>query len=230
LKNLLEHDIAPYKVAMRGSTGVNIKVDKFKELIDSIQNKTKNEISKELEISRQTLSNYQSGQSLPSEETFEKLISLFTDLMNNFSKSDIIEPVNPIGYSNIKKSNTSEKKIEEEINLKGFRGEVNEKLLELEFQNQWFKQLPWDGLSISSKSDLEKLIFFTGVGEKEHLENLLNRMYSTQNVIKLFGNKSIWIIQNEKLIPDLQKSVIDKTTDFSILSYHDLPKLKRDRQ
>ena len=67
LKSLLENNISPYKIAMRGaSVSVKLNGQKLRHAFKTIQQdslRTKSEISKELEISRQTLSNYQSGQS-----------------------------------------------------------------------------------------------------------------------------------------------------------------------
>lgn len=230
LKNLLENNISPYKIAVRGSS-VSIKMNgtKLSHAIEQLESKkTKNEISRELEISRQTLANYQSGQSLPSEETFQRIISFFNDLTGKITKEDLVDPINLFEQKNV---SVSEKSLEtiEEFNLKGFRSEVNEKLKELQFNSQWFQKLPWDGVSIDKEIRTKKLLFFTGLGEKEQIEPLLARINATENVIKLFNNKSIWIIQDEKIIPDLQDSLLNKSSDIKILSFHDLPAIKKEK-
>lgn len=230
LKNLLENHVSPYKIAMPGSS-ISIKLNgtKLKHAFDSIQTtntKTKNEISKELEISRQTLSNYQSGQSLPSEETFQRIINFFNEMTRSVQKEDLIEPINPFDPKNIPENELS---TDPAIppSLKGFRSEVNEKLAELKFDSKWFQNLPWDGVSIDKEIKTKKLLFFTGLGEKEQLETLISRISSTENVVKIFNNKSIWIIQDEKKIPELQDSILNKSSNIKILSFHELPELKK---
>ncbi len=231
LKNLLKNNISPYKIAMRGSS-VSIKINgaKLKNSFESIQNsKTKNEISRELEISRQALSNYQTGQSLPSEDTFQRILSFFNEMTKDVTKDDLIDPINIFDTKII-----SEKEVssitEQEIDLKGFKGEVNQKLKELNFSNQWFSQLPWNGVSIDNEIKSRKLLFFTGLGESEQFENLLNRINSTQKVVKLFNNRSIWIIQDEKIIPEIEKNLQNKTSDIKVLSFHELPDLKKQQK
>ena len=213
---------------MRGSSvSIKLNVSKLKRTLNSIQNlKTKNEISKELEISRQALSNYQTGKSLPSEETFERLISFFNSIKSNILKEDLVDPVKLLEQKqDLSKENSTENL--DQINLKGFRNEVNEKLKELNFTSQWFNHLPWNGVSINEKSSGKRILFFTGVGEKEQVENLLERISSTQKVVKLFNNSSIWIIQDEKIIPDLQDSITTTKSNLQILSFHELTNLKK---
>ena len=229
LKNLLENNISPYKIAMRGSS-VSVKLDgtKLKHALDVIENKkTKNEISRELEISRQTLSNYQSGHSLPSEETFQRILNFFNEMTKNFSKDKLIEPINLLDPEKITDKEVVQEKIDE-LNLKGFTSEVNEKLKELNFTNQWFNQLPWNGVSIDKEIRTKKLLFFTGLGENEQVDNIIKRIDSTEKVVKLFNNRTIWIIQDEKLIPELQDSLLNKSSHAKILSFHELPDLKKE--
>lgn len=231
LKNLLKNNISPYKIAMRGSS-VSIKISgtKLKHSFESIQNsKTKNDISRELEISRQTLSNYQTGQSLPSEETFQRILNFFNEITKDVTKEDLIDPINILDTNNIIENDVPSIK-NQEIDLKGFKGEVNQKLKELNFSNQWFSQLPWNGVSIDNEIRSRKLLFFTGLGESEQFENLLNRINSTQKVVKLFNNKSIWIIQDEKVIPEIEQSLLNKSSNVKILSFHELPDLKKQQK
>ena len=163
---------------------------------------------------------------IPSEETFERLINFFNTISTTISKNDLVNPVNLLeGKSDRIKENSTETL--EELNLKGFRNEVNEKLKELNFTSQWFNHLPWNGVSINNKSFAKKVLFFTGLGEKEQVENLLERISSTQKVVKLFNNSSVWIIQDEKIIPDLQDSITTTNTNLQIFSLHDLTKLKK---
>lgn len=232
LKNLLENNISPYKIAMRGSS-ISIKMNgiKLKKALDSVQGintKTKSEISKKLDISRQSLSNYESGQSLPTEDTFKRILNFFNEITKEITKDDLIEPINLLDPKNIADNEISQEKIDE-LNLKGFRSEVNDKLKELQFDSQWFQKLPWDGVSIDKAIKSKKLLFFTGLGEREQIEPLLSRINSTETVIKLFNNKSIWIIQDEKIIPDLQNSLKDRSSHIKILSFHDLPELKKEK-
>ena len=230
LQNLLEHNISPYKIAMRGSS-VSIKLNgsKLTRAIDQIEhNKTKNEISKDLEISRQTLANYQTGQSLPSEETFQRIINFFNDMTSKVTKDDLIDPINLFKNKSLNENEKSNDTINE-ANLTGFRGEVNEKLKELQFNSKWFQSLPWDGVSIDQEIRSKKLLFFTGLGEKEQLDPLLARINATENVVRLFNNKSIWIIQNEKIIPDLQDLLLHGPSDIKILSFHNLPDIKKEK-
>ena len=228
LRNLLENNISPYKIAMRGS-GATIKMNgsKLTSAIDQI-GKTKNDISKEFEISRQTLANYQTGQSFPSEETFQRIINFFNELTNTITKEDLIDPINLFDATNIPEQDDSLTTIDES-KLKGFRGEVNEKLNELQFNSQWFQKLPWDGVSIDKEIRTKKILFFTGLGEKEQIEPLLARINATENVIKLFNNKGIWIIQDEKVIPDIKDTLLDKPSNIKILSFHDLPAIKKEK-
>ena len=230
LKNLLENHIAPYKIAMRGSS-VSIKLSgtKLTHAIDQINHKkTKNEISKELQISRQTLSHYQTDQSLPSEETFQRILNFFNELTGSFKKENLIEPINLFESKNLSESKESIEQVDD-LNLKGFRSEVHEKLKELQFKSQWFQALPWDGVSIDKEIPTKRLLFFTGLGEKEQIDQLLTRINATENVDKLFNNKSIWIIQDEKVIPDLQDSLQNKLSNIKILSLHDLAEIKKEK-
>lgn len=229
LKNLLEHNISPYKLAMRGaSVSVNLNQSKFKKTLETVQNlKTKNEISKELDISRQALSNYESGRSLPSEETFERLIAFFNTITNELTKNDFVEPVNIFDSKNVSQKNPQSENYDD-VNLKGFQSEVNEQLKELNFTSQWFNHLPWNGVSINNEASKKKLFIFTGVGEKEQMKNLLDRIDSTQKVVRLFKNNSWWIIQDEKLIPELQETISNTYKGLKIYSFHDLKTIKKD--
>lgn len=194
LKKLLNDQISPHKIAVRGSR-YSIRINNLK-LTEYLKKtgKAQTQISNELAVSRQSLLNYQKGNMLPSEQIFQKIVEFIDNIFHVSSKLDLLDP-----YPLMKPKSPIEPGFENRSpKLSSLQIEVEDFLNELNYQQFWFKSLPWDGISQERKSQ-NQLSLFSGVDSHSRPSAQLNkRINETKLILSFLNQKGIWIMDNEE--------------------------------
>lgn len=241
LRNLLQNNVSPHKIAVRGSKYNNIRIN-TKKLVEYFRQTgiSQNKISDEVSVSRQSLLNYQKGITLPSEQNFQNLVN-FIDKILKISSSNslkkpfsLLEPFDKNDYD-LSTNYLFQKKLNR---LSQLQQEVEEHLIELDFQHFWFRSLPWDGISqsqeeITERSDGYRFALFTGV-ESQSLSNnafLSKRIKATKLIMNFLNQKGIWVIQDK----ETKDSLKNKTPELDqgnlrILDVNEFQKIKNKKQ
>ncbi|MHA2364493.1 MAG: helix-turn-helix domain-containing protein [Candidatus Hodarchaeales archaeon] len=234
LRKLLLHHISPHKVAVRGNKySIRVNIEKLANFLHQ-SGKTQIQLSQEIEISRQSLLNYQKGKSLPSEENFQRIVDFLDKTLQISSTNDLIKPYPMFKTGRQQDINFDEISLQEKVQCpKGLKAEVDEHLEELEFRRYWFQKLPWDGFSHeeSVRKNKNRLILFTGVGSHPRGIKLSKRIHTTKLVMNLLNQKGIWIIQDNETKDDLFSQVPNLDSGaLRILSIDEFQQIKNKKE
>lgn len=231
LENLLRRGISPHKIASRGTkTAVRIDHERLTTLLKQT-GRTQNQISQELDISRQSLISYQSGNSKPSEETFNKIVELLERWLGISSASDELKNPQPLLQHYLTDQNDQEFMLEQR-NLHGLHLEVDNVLERLELQRYWFHHLPWDGVSqvIKNRRGERDITLFTGVGDQSRQRDLSKRIVATKEILEFLNKQGLWVTEDESVkgeITDRLRHVSPMSPDpLWIMTIDDLENLK----
>ena len=220
LRHLLQKNINLTQIATRGNSDPLISID-GKKLSTYLKNTGRNqiEVSKELDISRQSLISYQKEITKPSLTTYNQLIDFIRKFSMDIHSAEDIDhnlrkPIDILDYQNNEffndfslfppKNNSLQQELHDHI----------EEVLQL--KSFWFKSFPWDGLI----ADESFSPIFTGAS-KSNSELQQFRMELSSKILNFLQQRALWIVDN-----DSSADVSIHDPHFSVISTHDFFNIK----
>ena len=220
LRRLLQNNINLSQIATRGNSDPLISIN-GKKLTAYLKTTGRNqiEVSKELDISRQSLLSYQKETIKPSLKTYNQLINFISSFSPDSYPEDIDQnlrrPIDILDHQNMEyfpdfslfppKNNSLQQELRDHI----------EEVLQL--KSFWFKSFPWDGLI----ADTSFSPLFTGASES-HSEIQQFRMELSSKILNFLQQRALWVIGD-----DDPTDIAIHDPHFSVISTQDFFNIKK---
>ena len=204
------------KFAYRGGIYVNLSSDRFLKRRSQLEQNIRF-LADKIGVSRQTLYRYEKGISSPKEDSYNRLINIMGD--------DLDQPIDIFEDSNQLSPTTFGRFCKPRSQL---QKEVNNYLQEKDLHIVWFKAEPFDGLSIDeqitdiNEKELQNIdSIITGVSSTDELKDH-DRIILLNKLSQFLGRRAIWFDDGEKIS---ETRIHKKFGLFTVLSISELERM-----